>query len=1226
MGSIMRKEFFKEIKNTLGQFISILLIVALGVGFFAGIRATGPDFRETAENYFEETNFMDIQVQGNYGLTQTDIDAIASYEGVEEIEAAYQYDALFDRADETYVVRFHSFTGAAGEEGVMNGLVLLEGRLPENPGECVLKKSSAQELANTAENGLAIGDSLTVYSGKTDEELSDSLKNDTYEIVGVVRSPLFITSLVESTNVGTGTVNSQAFIMPSEFSMDYYTTAYIRGTGLADLPFYEDAYETKADGYVDGLEALGEEEAPRRLEELVADLQEDIDDAQQELDDAKADAEAQLETARVELADAQTKLTDGEAEYAKAKQEFDDDIADAETQLADAATELADAKQTLDDGEAEYADGLTQYNDGARQYRSAEKNATQTLADAKIQLDAAKAQLDTAKAQLDASKTQLDSGWAQLTAGENQLAAAQVQIDQASKLETLLNSVVSQGAYFTADQSAAAVGAATAYDPSLGAAVEAHLQAVQAGMASPTETAIRGAISSIDAQVVTGQADINTNAAVLATSRTQLDAAQAQYDAGYAQYAQGLQEYNEGYKEYSDGTAQLMSAKKDLDDARAQLDSARVELDDGWVEYNDGLAEYNTSLEDFNTAKADGEQQLADAAAELATGRTTLEDAQTTFSEKEQELVDTVAENQKKIDDGQKDLDDFLDDADASKWTVTMRSDTNQVIQYIDTTESMDTISTIFPVFFLVIAVLVCLTTMTRMVEDQRGQIGTLKAMGYSKATIVAKYLIYASIACVLGSILGLVVGFQLFPQVIYTAYSQMLYQMPKLVPPFRWNLAIGTTFVALFCILLATYSVCRASLKEQPAELMRPKAPPKGKRILLERIGFLWKHLNFTWKVTMRNLFRYKKRMLMTIIGIAGCTGLMLTGFGLRDEVRDITGLQFSEINHTSLTVILNTNATDEDVALYEQELAANENIKESMVVDSDTVTLSKDGTDEEATLVVPSDMELFPSFITLQERVSKNPVSLSDTGVILSEKISKIFSLKVGDEITLELEDHNTVTVTVEGIVENYMFNYVYMSPTLYESLYDETPSYHTGYVMLQDDLVTESGEQQVADQIMKIDSVLTITTSSSLSSLLNNQIGSINTVILVLVISAALLAFVVMYNLSSININERKREIATIKLLGFYNNEVSDYVFRETIILSIIGAGVGLIVGIYLLRFVSATAEPNMIMFGQDIKPLSYVYSVGLTMIFTLLVQGVAYGILKRIDMIDSLKSVE
>lgn len=1205
----MRKEFFKEIKNTFGQFMSILLIVALGVGFFAGIRATGPDFRETADEYFKETKFMDLQVEGNYGLTEKDIEAIRNTEGVEMVEAAYQYDALFDHNGEAYVVRFRSYTD--GNDGV-NGLQLLEGRLPENPGEAVIKETNGKELSNPLGKTLLVGDTFTVYSGKADEELSEGLGGDTYEIVGVVRSPQYIISLTEATDIGAGSVNAEVFVTPDNFTMDYYTTAFVKGTELEELPFYEDQYETIVTLDEEQLESVGEVEGPRRLAELTAENQDKIDDAQKELDDAKADAQIQLDDARVQLDDAQKKLQDGEQEYADGKREFDEEIADAEQQLAD-------GKQTLEDGEKEYADGWAEYSDGAAEYRAAERNASQSLPEAKAQLEAAKAQLDTAKAQLDASKTELDAGWQQIAAGEEQLAQGKAALEQAIQLETLLNSVLNQGAYFTPEQSAQAVAAASAYDSSLGMAVEAHLQAVQAGISSPTSSAISGAITALNDEISTGQTQITESEAVLTASRAQLEQGQAQYDAGYAQYLEGLNAYNLGMKEYTDGIAQLMSAEEQLKEARQKLDDARQELDDGWKEYNENYQKYLD-------AKAEGEQKLVDAEQELADGRVTLADAEVTYNEKKQEFDDTVAENQAKIDDARQDLEDFLEDSEASKWTVTTRLDTNQVVQYMDTTKSMDTISTIFPVFFLVIAVLVCLTTMTRMVEERRGQIGTLKALGYSKPRIVAKYLIYAAVACIVGSIIGLLIGFQLFPRVIYGAYSTMMYQLPPISPPFRWSLAIGTTLVATLCILVATYSVCYSSLKEEPAALMRPKAPPKGKRIVLERIGFLWNRFNFTWKVTMRNLFRYKKRMFMTILGIAGCTALMLTGFGLRDEVSDIIGLQFSDINHTHLTVVLNNSTKPEDVAEYQNMILENGDVKTQMVANNQSTKISASGGKEDATLVVPSDMEAFPTFITLQNSDTKEGISLSDAGVVLSEKLAKLLNVVEGEEVTLEVGDQKTVTTVVDGIAENYAFHYIYMSPTLYESLYNEAPDYRTGYIILNEGMDTEENENRIAGQIMEQENVLTVTTTISLFSMMNDQISSINTVIVVLVISAALLAFVVMYNLSSININERTREIATIKLLGFYNNEVSDYVFRETLILSVVGTVVGLFLGIYLVGFVSATAEPNMIMFGQEIKPLSFLYSAVLTMAFTFIVQAVSKRILKRIDMIDSLKSVE
>ena len=515
---------------------------------------------------------------------------------------------------------------------------------------------------------------------------------------------------------------------------------------------------------------------------------------------------------------------------------------------------------------------------------------------------------------------------------------------------------------------------------------------------------------------------------------------------------------------------------------------------------------------------------------------------------------------------------------------------------------------------------------MTRMVEEERGQIGTLKALGYGKKSIAGKYLLYALLATLGGSVLGVLVGEKALPYIIIYSYRIMYTHLPHIVIPYQWSYAAMATAAALACTLLATLYACYKALAAQPAELMRPPSPKEGKRILLERIGFIWKHLSFIWKSTIRNLFRYKKRLFMTLAGIGGCMALMVVGFGLKDSIMCIGTLQYQELQVYDGMVYLSDTITDQEKADTKELLSDMKNVDGYAEADMRRVQVSANdqGDAESIYQCIVRDKDDISRFLVFRDRKSQETYELTDDGVILTEKMAKTLDVKKGDKIYLGAEGEEKKEVTVTDICENYMEHYVYMTENLYEEVYGAVPEYNTLLFDLKDN--SQKKLDQTGEKILKQDGVMNVTYTNSIEDQLNTMLKSLNLVIVVLIISAGMLAFVVLYNLNNINITERRRELATLKVLGFYDNEVSSYVYRENILLTFLSILIGMGLGWILHRFVITTVEVDVVMFGRVINWQSYLYSALFTVAFSLFVNWVMYYKLKKIDMVESMKSVE
>jgi len=1192
----------------MGRFVSIFFIVALGVAFYSGIRASEPSMRFTADQYFDDSKLMDLKVMGTMGLTKADIKAIGKVSGIEAVEGGYSKDVLCPVGDNEKVVHMLSMQKNFDQVSVVKG------RLPEKAGECLVDEDF---LSYT---DLKVGDTVTFHSGDG-EALTDSLVTDTYKIVGIGNSPLYISFGRGSSTIGTGEISGFVVVDKASFDMDVYTEAYVKVSGAEEKTAFTDEYNNLSDAAKEAVSAIEEERCAVRKQEIVdeaneklADSEKTVNEKSQELEDAKKELESGKSKAAEELEKAKQQITDGEAELADAKQQ----IADGETQLADAKAQLNDKQAQLDLAEAQYEYGKAQLDQKEQELADAEQVYLSNYSKYMPIITAGKEQIPAGKSQIADGKKRLDEELAPLNQLKDELAGIEDEISQCDSeiagLKTQLDGMDSEvyQKYVNIPKENR--------NKEEQAYVEKweNLNTKLAGMQERKTQLENTKQEKLNQAGFATEADLEAQITSLTKQKADLDAKEKALLQQEQTLAAQEEELLSAGRQITDGKSQIAAA-------RSQLDSTKSQITDGKAQILSAWALLNEKEDTLNASKA----QLASGEQELADGRSEYEQAA-------KEAEEQITDGQAKITDGEKQLTDAkqqIADAKAEikkienpKWYVQTREDALTEYQgYGDNADRMRSIGKVFPVLFFLVAALISLTTMTRMVEEQRVQIGTMKALGYGKAAIAGKYIGYALIATLGGSIFGVLAGEKILPFIIIYAYMILYKHLPAILVPYHMSYALQASGIAVACTLIATIASCYKELAAEPAELMRPAAPKQGKRILLERIGIIWKHLNFTWKSTVRNLIRYKKRFFMTIFGIGGCMALMVVGFGLKDCIYEIVSLQYEKVQFYDAATYMSDDISEENRQQLHDYLDQNADIKETIEARMQKTDVKSASGKKTLYLMVPSDNEKIEDFLSFHSRTNKDEVySLKKDEVILTEKMASLLNVKVGDELTIEDEDRGDQTVTVGAICENYMSHYLYLSPEKYEELYGVPAEYNTIIYSVKDG--KDDQIEKIGTKLLSMDGVLNVSYTSSIEGRLDDMLRSLNLVIVVLIVSAGMLAFVVLYNLNNINITERQRELATLKVLGFYDGEVASYVYRENILLTIIGSVVGMVLGNLLHRYIILTVEVEEAMFGRQIHWQSYLYSFLFTVAFSLFVNWVMFYKLKKIDMVESLKSVE
>ena len=1155
------KTTLREIRKSLGRFIAIMAIVGLGVGFFAGLRMCQPSMEATGVKYLTERKFHDFRLISTLGFTEEDVAQFQSLKDVQTAGGSVYTEFLYQKApDEDAVLMAHSLTDGINEPE------LIEGRLPIAPDECLV------DLADfTADD---IGRKIQV-SADNDPDTLELLRYDEYTIVGLARTPLYLNYERGTASIGNGSVESFVLIPEDGFDFEAYYEIYLRMANPETA--YSDAYDEQIDRIEPAIDKFLAQRADIRYETLYNDALDEIHEGEQEVADGwieyrqeRADAEQELADALIELEDGEVEYLDGIADYEQGLIDYEEGLADFEEGKAD----YAEGKADYDQGVLDYQDGLKEYEDGVKELEEAEKE----LEAARRKLSSASRQLSAAKAELDANET----NYSQLKGMYDTVAM-------------LVPTDASGAAIMTPGQMIAAI----ASDPAIYAQVDALLQA----QGSSADQLI-GGWAYTESQI--GQP---LTSGYLSGIRSQLDSGWRQYNSGLAQYRRGRSQYNAGYAEYLDGKKELEEAWIELEEARVELEDAKKELKDASQELIDGaldLAEARKELDDAPGELADARKELDDGWIEYYDG---VADAKREFAEAEAELRD----GEQEIADAYVELAD-LKPADTFLLT---RNENAGYACFDNDTSIIAAISLVFPLFFFLVAALVCVTTMKRMVEEQRTQIGVLKALGYSRHQIIGKYLFYSGSAAITGSLLGYALGSRGLPLVIWEIYG-IMYDFAPLENVFDPVLALLSFGAALLCSMGATYVSCQAELARPAAELLRPKAPKAGKRIFLEYITPLWKRLSFLRKVSVRNVLRYRSRLIMMLLGIGGCTALLITGFGIRDSIGNLAEDQYDKITLYDYAVNFTDPLTEEQADRYLSDLNWPEN--RSLLVHSGSTDVMSKTASKSVYLVVPAKNSL-DGFIDLHN--DQGPVAFpSANEAVINIGLADDLNVDIGSELTLRDDDLGAVTVTITGIADNYIDNYIYVSPETYLAQVGTTLEFKTLFLLGNEG--ADPYEESV--RLSESDDVGSVTVNDSSRERISDMLSRLNILIVVVVACAGALAFIVLFNLTNINITERIREIATIKVLGFYENETAKYVFREITMLSAGGSFVGLFMRKALHAFVMAQVQVDNMFFPVQIQPVSYLASVILTMFFSWLITRFMKPRLDKIDMAESLKSIE
>lgn len=1226
-GSAWRKNNRREWLRTLGRFFAIVAIVALGVGFFTGLRLARPAMAKTGADYIEETNLYDFQLRSTLGFTEEDAAYFAALDGVETVEPSVSADLLTMFRDREVVFATQELLPT------LNQPVLTAGRMPETADECL------------GDNRYFTEDDLgTVITVRNDPDDEAPFSQEAYTLVGLGSSPQYLSSQRGTSALGNGTVAAFLFLTEAGYDADYYTEIYVKvpSEGSAFSDAYADSVEPWEDVLEDAVDARGELRRTTVIaeaEEELADGWAEYYDGLQEYEDGKAEADEELADGKQELDDALQELNDGEADYAEGVETLEALRVDplSNDEIRDARAELDDGWQQYYDGKQEYEDGLKEYEDGKQEYEDGLKEYEDAVAENQPKLDDAKKELEQAKQSLDSGEASYDEGVATYNAllqdpsAVPELAEARRQLD-------------AQWADY--DEKLAAYEQYAAAISGLQAQVDAAQAAVDALPEDATEEEIIAAQGNLDAAqaALAGAlaqggdpdemaADLNTYKETLdqaeaefqagyqeaiQQAEAELDAARKQLDDGWDQYYEGLKEYENGVKELEDGKKELEDAKAELEDGKIELDDAKAELDDAYAELVQGEADYKSGYED---ALAEGEQELADARQELDDGWAEYYDGVEEYEEGKLEAEQELADARQELDDALEELEDGESDlydlktAPLSVFALTRTANTGYA-SFDNDTAIVEGLAAIFPVFFFLVAALVCSSTMTRMVDEQRTNNGTLKALGYRDGSIMSRFTAYAAWAAVLGTGLGLAVGAWIFPAVIWRAYT-MIYRFADLEFVFDPVLALLSLAAALVCSVGAALASAWNEMRKMPASLMRPKAPKAGKRILLEYMTPLWKRMSFLQKVAARNVFRYKKRLIMMLLGTGGCLALLIAGLGLRDSVANVADDQYRYITLYDYTITFAQGQTEDQRQAFRETWA--EDLDHLAFAATDTVDVLTQKGVSTASVVASDDPEITALFgLTYGDETVAWPTG---DGAVVSEKLLRLSGISVGDSLTVERSDGTVLEIPVVGAFENYVNHYILLTGQGYETWMSEAPEIDTAYASTASEEITALGARLTEGR-----SVLSVTLAQDFQAMIADTMQSLDAVISLVVGCALALSFVVSYNLVNINITERVREIATIKVLGFYRWETYSYVFREGLILTGLGCVVGVPLGIWLHRFVMDRIQVDMVSFRVRIDPWSFVLALALTLVITLVTDALLVRKIDRIHMAESLKSVE
>lgn len=1186
-----RKDIFREISSNKGRFFSIMALLFISMIAFNGLYMATNLLSVIPEQFYRETNLEDINIVSTLGLDERDEVLLDILPQVRDFEMSNSVDLFMSTGSE--IVRVESLNER------INIPLVIEGVLPSAMDEIVLGYDYFNDKVK-------LGESISFVDKEHSEDIEE-LKQNTFKVVGFVRSSDYLEENVkEASNIGSGTLNSYAIVTKNAFDVDYFSKARILLVGTEESDSFSDKYVSYVDTEIQQLKSSFSDRPKERLATIRDKAMEKIDDAQKDIDDANK----KLKDAEQELVDARIKLNEG-------KREYDDGVIKLRNEVEKGNREIADAKKKLADALVEIEDGKTK------------------IADARKELNEKKGELEDARVKLTDGEKKYDDNYKLYADGKKELDDFKEKVRVGREWEKGNDRSKLNFEQDFINQKASINGKISEIDINI-KNYKSQIAYNKEELDSLSEDAdLKTRINQLEGYLAKEESNKATLQSELAIVEQELSTiARIKKEGNENQYVlMGADSYIE------EAEVELADAKKKLDDAKIELDDAKAEFADGEKKLKDAentLDEKEQELKDAEVKHADGVKEVSDAEQtmkeEVAKAERTLEDARIKIAEGEQEYQDGLktfeeksAEARVDLDKGQIDLDKAKDDLNKLKQPTFMINSRNSNTTYHTVhgaPKSLNILTIIFSTLALTIALLVALTAMTRMIDERRTLIGTYKGLGYSNGVIASKFMIFGGISGVLGAIIGSFIGQQYLGPMIYGIYNQgMVFGL--LSDLIIKELLVVSVIMALLTTTLSAYLAVSNTLRENTASLLRPKAPKAGSRIFLERIKPIWNNLGFKNKLTARNIFRYKSRMLMTILGVAGCMGLLMLGFGMKFSISKVLTLQYDEIIKYDISVVYKEEPTiDESRALGDYVLK-NDNVVKIVPILQDLLKLEIPKQSTQDVLLIVDMENRLDEVMVLRNPNSNEILNIGDSGIIITEKLAKLMDVNVGSTIVLELEDKD-VTATITDIAENYVGHTIYLSKSYYDKLTGVTPLQTGVLTVLKNDEEKDIGK--TTEYLLDNKDIISVISNESAKDNLRSTIDSIDVVIIIIVLISMLLALVVLYNLTNINISERIRELSTMKVLGFHPLELTEYVYKETFVLALIGIIMGLLLGVSLVEFVLAEFAPVNVKFGDPNHLLSFGLSAVLTLVFSMIVMVLMHIKLKKIDMVEALKSVD
>ena len=1151
----MRKNLTQSIRRSLGRYIAIVAIIALGAAIFVGLLMTKTDMIATGQKHMDELNMFDLRLLNSYGWEPEQLEAVRAIPGLEDVEGVQYTDVMvrMDGSTDELVYRVYAMPEK------VNRIVLQEGRMPEKPDECLVDSYHITEAL--------LGRQITVTDTNSEDTL-EGFNTRSFTVVGLIASPLYMDMNRGTTNVGSGSLDNYIIVPQDALSLEYY--AEINVTFPENYKVYTDAYNDAMEAAAEELEPLLQPLADERLVKVKTEAWDAYNEGMQEYEEGLAEFTEERDKAQQELEDAYQQLLDAETEIADNEKKLSDgqrQIDAAWGQYYAGVRELAQGKQQLESMKTMMLDPIVAMETPLRKNY---EEATGDMADLEAQIAVIDEEIAKIREEMGADAARIQELEQQITNTRLQIASLNSRIQAARGLVDFLKQFPDMNADTIAELEAAIVsmqGELAALEEKL-PQLEAELEQI-----GPIDPEYEARIRQLEDQKEPLQSQINMLRLSISSLETSLERITSTREGIESMLAESGQQIVDGEKQLQEGYNQLVYQQSVLEDGRIALAEGKEELTQGWLDYEEGKAEFEAEI-----AKA--EQELLDAREQLDEARETIL-------------------------------------AMRSNEAMVLGRTSNVGYNSLESaSDIVQGVSRVIPVFFLLVASLVCITTMTRMIDEERTQIGTLKALGYSNGRIISKYLLYAGTGAVLGCGLGVLAGSAVFPVILWQAYKIMLHISNDIVLKVDWLLCGAVVGMYTIVMLAVTWYCCRKALQEEPAELIRPKAPDAGKKIFLEFLPF-WKRMSFLNKVTFRNIFRYRQRLAMMLVGIGGCTALLVTGFGLRDSIVNVVDYQFREVTTYDLTVYFSEAQNEEQQAdfLKDVEYGA----EHAMFYHQSSMDLSFDGGTREIYMIAAG--EEITDFIDLHKGEETIPVPGLNQ-VVISIGAAENMGMELGDVITLRNADLQTLELTVSGIYDNHVENYAIISPATIVAQWGEAVGDQMAFIRLREG----QDSDELSGNISGMSGVLAVSASEDFASMVSNMMTALDNVVWIIVFCAGALAVIVLYNLTNININERIREIATIKVLGFNARETAMYVFKENLALTVIGSVLGLGLGYLMLLFVMSNIRIDMVYFKALVMPMSYVISLVMTILAACAVCFIFYFKLDKINMAEALKSVE